>query len=305
MNRLRILAGTVLATLLVGTGPVGRAEDLQAGKQYAAGVRVHARAEGVSFELPAEWFGGVPVQGSIFLVGSNTRPGLGMIIMRQNSSWQDIDGLLNQPQDLGEGVVLMPTGPGRRTDRGYEIELSNGLYTGYAIGRIGEAGNGIVLFFGGPRQNKQYYQQLVRQASDTVQFNQPQVSGAQQQWQSMLAGMMLKRMSSYYSGGLDGAYVGGSSSESLHLCSDGSYAYFSSSSVAADGGMGGGYNASGYGGDSGAVYGQWSLEAMGDQTLLTLQEQSGAFSQHSLQFYDGKTTLDGDRVYRVQSDRCR
>ncbi|MGK2927465.1 MAG: hypothetical protein ACSLE2_17765 [Lysobacterales bacterium] len=41
------------------------------------------------------------------------------------------------------------------------------------------------------------------------------------QWQAFLAGKMLKRASSHYRGSKDGAFVGSSSSRTLHLCSDG------------------------------------------------------------------------------------
>jgi len=295
----------LLAALAAALPVIVMSEELQPGQQYVAGVRVDAMAEGISFSVPAEWIGGLPAQSPIFMFGSNSRPGLGMVIMRQATTWQDAVSMLNQPQDLGNGVVLMPVAEGRKTERGYEIDFSNTQYTGHAVARIGDAGNGVVVFFGGPANNSQYYLQLAQQTAESVRFNQPQIASGQQQWYSMLAGMMLKRMSSYYSGGLDGAYVGASSSESLHLCSDGSFAYFSSSSIAADGGVGGGYNASGYEGASGAQTGQWSIEAMGAQTLLVLRDRNGEFSQHSLQFADGNTLLDGDRVYRVKSDRCQ
>lgn len=277
------------------------AAELRPGEQYPPGTRVESAGDGVSFVLPPEWLGGLPPDSPVFLVGSNSRAGAGMIIMRSSASWEDVEALLNQPQDLGDGVVLQPTGAGTRSERGYEISFSNGQYSGHAIGRIGPAGNGAIVFFGGPAQQSEYYQGLTRDTAGSIRFAAPRASGVVQEWRSVLAGSMLKRMSSYYSGGLDGAYVGGSSSRTLHLCSDGSYAYFSSSSVAADAGGG----TSGYSGGSGGDSGRWDLQALGAQARLVLRSDSGEYSEHTLTYQNETTYLDGERVFRVRSDRCQ
>lgn len=274
--------------------------ELEPGRQYDAGTRVESTADGVSFVVPQGWFGGVPPQSSAFVIGSNTIAGMGLVIMRQSAGWEDVQAYLNQPQDLGDGVVLVPVTQGRMTDGRYEIELGNQLYRGLAVGMVGDTGNAAVIFFGGPAAESHRYLEFARATAASVEFTSPRQTAEQQQWQSLLAGMMLRRMSSYYSGGLDGAYAGGSSSETLHLCSDGSYAYSSSSTIAADAGGG----TSGYAGDTGISRGTWSIESMGAQTVLTLRSESGEFSQHSMQYSDGSTYLDGERVYRVQSDRC-
>lgn len=274
---------------------------LRTGQQYPAGTRVESAADGLSFVVPEEWLGGMPPGAAAFVFGSDTKAGLGLAIMRPATSWQEIELFLNQPQDLGDGVVLSPTSPGRRTERGYEIGFANALYAGHAIGRLGANGNGLIVFFGGPAGDRDDYTRLAAATAASVAFAAPRESAAAQQWRTYLAGMMLRRQDSYYSGGVDGSYVGGSSSETLHLCSDGTYAYLSSSSVAADAGGG----TSGYGGGSGAELGQWSVETIGDRAMLTLRPSSGELSRHALQVQGEATYVDGERAWRVQSDRCR
>ncbi len=290
----------VTAPVVQDSRPAGGV-TLEAGRQYGAGTRVESTGDGVSFVVPDEWLGGLPPGSAAFMFASNTRAGLGLAIMRQATSWQEIEAFLNQPQDLGEGVVLYPGSAGQRTERGYEIGLANAMYAGHAIGRLGANGNGIVVFFGGPAADRDYYARLAYGTAASVAFAAPRESATAQQWQGYLAGMMLKRMDSYYSGSFDGSYVGGSSSETLHLCSDGSYAYFSSSSVSADGGAG----VTGYGGSGGGDAGQWSVEAIGDRPVLSLRSQNGEFSQHALEVRGNDTYVDGERAFRVQSDRCR
>jgi hypothetical protein len=278
------------------------AAEIQVGQQYPAGAKVESPADGVSFVIPEEWLGGLPPGAAAFILGSHTRAGIGTIIMRASASWEQIEQFLNQPQDLGDGVVLTPTSSGQRTERGYEIGLAHPLYAGHAIGRLGEDGNGIIVFFGGPAEQRDYYVQLATRTADSVAFAAPRASPALDQWRSHLAGRMLKRMSSYYSGGSgDGSYIGSSSSQTLHLCSDASYAFFSNSSLAADGGGG----VSGHSSGGGEDYGQWRVEIVGDRVLLTLYSRDAGVSQQVLTVQGEWTYLDGQRVYRVSSDRCR
>jgi hypothetical protein len=284
-----------------GAGLPTSAVELQIGQQYASGTRVRSSADGLSFVIPEEWLGGLPPDAAAVVLGSNTRPGLGMIIMRSTTSWEEIESFLAQPQDLGDGVVLRPASQGKRTARGYEISLANAIYAGHAIGRMGDAGNGVIVFFGGPAADREYYARLAVGTAELVDFGAPRERDTTQQWRALLAGMMLKRSSSYYSGGNDGGYVGGSSSQTLHLCRDGTYAYLSHSSVAADAGGG----TSGYSAGDGAELGRWRVETIGAHTLLSLSSANGEVSQHVLQTQGNETYVDGERALRVQSDRCR
>ena len=311
--------GRVLASLigLAGflsqpTGALGsdqiagaKVRDLAPGVQYNGGERVRAEAEGVAFQIPAQWLGGIQHGASTFMLGSEVAPGVGIVILRQKTSVAEARALLEQPQDLGGGVVLTPGGTtsGGRND--VEVSYQSGAYVGFASARIGPAGNGIAALFAGPRERAEMYQSLARSLSESAVFAEPTELPAQRQWKESLAGMMLKRMDSYYSGGLDGSYAGGSSSETLHLCSDGSYSYHSSSSFSVDGGSGGGYNASGAGQNSGGSAGAWVVEMMGSQVVLTLHATDGQMSQHTLSLSGEQTLVDGERAFRVPSDRCR
>lgn len=296
-----VVEESAIGVLQPPAGVPAGAVELQAGEQYASGTRVRSSADGLSFVIPEEWLGGLPPDSAAVVLGSNTRPGLGMIIMRSATSWQEIESFLMQPQDLGNGVVLSPTARGQQTARGYEITLANAMYTGHAIGRMGDQGNGVIVFFGGPAADQAYYARLAAGTAELVQFATPGESDTALQWRAHLAGMMLRRSSSYYSGGSDGSYVGGSSSQALHLCSDGSYAYISHSSVAADAGGG----TSGYSGGDGAELGRWTVETIGARDLLSLRSSNGEVSQHVLQAQGNQTYVDGERALRVQSERCR
>lgn len=276
------------------------AMPLVAGQQYQAGMRVQSQSAGVSFVLPPEWLGGMPAGKPAIILGSHTKPGVGLVFLHGQYNAQQVMQGLNGPQDLGDGVILSPTGPARQEGNQTWYDYAGGGYIGHAVVVPGSHNNAAVFSFAGPKDQSQYYGQTLQAMAASTRFTAPQVSSELQQWRQMLGGMMLKRMSSYYSGSFDGSYVGGSSSETLHLCSDGSFAYFSSSQVAADGGGG----ASGYSGGSGGNTGKWDLQMMGNQVTLVLSFDNGEQSQHVITYDGEKTLLDGERVYRVRSDRC-
>jgi hypothetical protein len=276
------------------------AAELRTGESYPPGSRIESLADGVSFALPAEWTGGVPAGSAWFVAGSDTQPGVGLVVMQPSATWEDAASLMQEPLDLGDGVVLTADSAGRRTQQGLEQEYRGGPYAGYAVANLGQPGNGILVMFAGPSEKLDYYRELALEMVASADFTSPASTPAQQQWVQVLSGNMLKRMSSYYSDGIDGSYVGDSSSETLHLCRDGSYAYHARSSFAADSGGG----VSGYSGGGDADHGQWSVEVMGDRVLLALRSAEGGSSHHAINLGDGQTFLDGDRVYRVPSDRC-
>ncbi len=312
------VSGRIVASLFVLAGfvsqptgalasdqiPGAKVRDLAPGVQYNGGERVRAEAEGIAFQVPAQWLGGIQHGASAFMLGSEVAPGVGIVILRQKTSIAEARALLEQPQDLGGGVVLTPGGT-TAGQNDAEVSYQSGAYVGFASARIGPAGNGIAALFAGPREHAEMYQSLAGSLAESVVFADPTELPAQRQWKESLAGMMLKRMDSYYSGGLDGSYAGGSSSETLHLCSDGSYSYHSSSSFSVDGGTGGGYNASGAGQNSGGNTGAWVVEMMGSQVVLTLNATDGQMSQHTLAVSGEQTLVDGERAFRVPSDRCR
>ena len=64
-------------------------------------------------------------------------------------------------------------------------------------------------------------------------------------------------------------------------------------------------SSSGFSGGDGGESGQGSVEVIGDRVLLSLRSTGGGLSQHSLQVQGNDTYVDGERAYRVQSNRCR
>lgn len=292
-----------VAALPSSAGQPGQGVPVVTGKLYAGGERVLAEEPGVSFVIPQGWLGVIPAGQTAFLLGSQTEAGGGLVFPYARFDPARVLPLLATPQDLGEGFVVTPQGAPQREGRVTWLRYQGFGTTGAAVAVAGEYGNGVVYMFFGPADMRARYLQLLEALAGQTLFSLPRETPALLQWRQMLSGAALRRMSSYYSGGPQGAYVGGSYQETLHLCPGGEYLYSSSSQLGADAG-GGEALATGYGGSAEQDAGHWELEVLGGQAILLLSPQQGGQSRHSVTFAGGATYFDGERVYRVPSDIC-
>ncbi len=270
-------------------------QDLEVGQQYEANTRVRVSLFGVSFVVPTGWLGGVPPGSEAFLLGSNEKPGVGLVVFLLHVTPEDLAAKLQEPQVLGEGLVLQPAGPVNTAKARSTASYLSQDHVGRAVGISGPDRQGIIFFFAGPKTEGSNFERLLEQLSASTQFQPVDSSRAVQQWRAFLAGMMLKYLSSYSSG-----HSGGYSSTAVwHLCRDGQFYYSSSSSVSVDV-----PGASGSSGDRQQREGVWGLEVKGMEALLVLTDREGTQTRHRIDFDGKQTLLDGQRVFRVTSDHC-
>jgi hypothetical protein len=275
--------------------------NIISGQEYNPGTRVTLPTTGVSFIVPRDWRGGMPADQAIFIMASQVKAGIGMAIMQSGMDQVSLKKFLTGPQDLGDNVILQPQGSPKVADSRITMEYTHTYYSGSAVGVIGTQGNSVVFFFAGPTPEKAYYQGLLKKLASSAKFSKPTNTGLIEEWQQLLGGMMLKKMDSYYSGDASGGYGAYSSEETLHICTNGSYSYTSSSSLGVDGGGG----SSGYAGGSDGEQGKWKVVVMGNQVTLLLEANGGSQTHMSLAFDGERTFLNGDRAYRVKSDLCQ
>lgn len=288
--------------------------EIRPGIPYQAGVRVLDRAAGVSFQLPDEWLGQRPAGTEEFLIGSNSRAGIGVVVTPAAVTLEQARAFFAEAKDLGDGVVLQADGSVQVTDNRLSVRYSHPQFIGVAGGLVAPSGNGIGVLLAGPRENAGYYQTVVDALLDTAQFAVPTVATGQaagtpvapvgsfeREWIDFLAGMMLKRLESYSSTG--GSVSGGYSIErTIHLCRNGSFQSSDSSMVSA-----GNAGISGYDSSRGSASGSWSIQASeSNSATLLLHVGGGQVVQHALTWdpETKRTYLNGERVFRVPSDAC-
>ena len=80
--------------------------DIKAGRQYGAGVRVRAPMIDTSFVVPEGWRGAMPSGSQSFLLGSDTIPGVGVVVMFSDVAPEDPANVVARWQDLLAGMAL-------------------------------------------------------------------------------------------------------------------------------------------------------------------------------------------------------
>jgi hypothetical protein len=301
---LQTLSGALVLLAIVGIptpnlslSQESTAVEIEFGRQYEGGTRVSTATHGVSFIVPPEWTGGLPQGSQPFLLGSNTKPGIGIVVMIQAVTPEELVERLNEPQVLDEGFVLHPAGPINRSGQRLAASYQAGENVGRAVAVLGPRQNAIVHSFVGPRDFAAYYETLLERMAASTQFSSinPAV-GRTSSWRALLAGMMLKRMQQY-SSGIGGGY---NMSTVWHLCRDGRFTYEHTSHVTVqipDSGLSAA--------DQDRRQGTWQVEIKGTDAVLILTGDDGAVTSHALAHDGEKTFLDGERVFRLNSEECR
>ncbi|MGH7312063.1 MAG: hypothetical protein ACREJV_02740 [Candidatus Rokuibacteriota bacterium] len=306
--------GVLLAVPLVvavgGGAAPSSAEELAPDRTYAAGARVESSRLGVSFVIPTGWVGKFGQEGGneVLVMGSTTLEGVGLAILQGGQSAAQVAASLNEPQDLGAGVVLRPTAPPAAQGSRISARYQNEIYVGRALALLGSTGTGAVFFFAGPRKNEGAYGQLLEGLASSTSFRAstpataqreaPAPAGLGQVWSNLLTGHALQYFSSYGSGGAGG---GMAERRILHLCPDGRFGYSGDSLIT--------MNVPGAGGSSGGrdgFRGRWSVESPTRSTaVLVLTVEGGRQLRWQLRYDGEKTFLNGQRWFRAPSDTCR
>jgi len=295
------------------------AEELQPNQTYAGGTLVEASSHRVSFVVPQGWTGrfGREAKYQALLLSSNTIEGVGIAIIQTGPTAAQVAAGLNEPQDLGAGVVLRPAGAPTIRGTRMGIRYENETHVGFALALIGPTQNSVIFFLAGPPPNEKIYLSLLGELGNSTNFlpparatipptpapapaqPQPPVSGEMgQEWSSLLSGQALNYFSSYRSGGGGG---GMASHRVLHLCPNGSFLYSGDSSVT--------MNVPGASGSSagrGGFAGSWRLESTTPTTaVLVLVVEGGQELRWQMKYDDNKTFVNGQRWLREPSKACR
>ncbi|MCS7067076.1 MAG: hypothetical protein NZN28_00380 [Meiothermus sp.] len=283
--------------------------ELRPNQQYQGGAQVISSTLGIRFTLPKGWLGAFREEGgqAVLVLGSNSVEGVGLVIFIKDQTPAQVVAALNEAQDLGAGVVLELVGSVRTQGSRVTARYLNSQYVGRALALLGSR-NHVVYFYAGPQKNEALYGQLLEGLAGSTKFQAPVAArpqpappaptGVTRQWTQLLAGKMLKYFSSYNSGGGGG---GISEQRTLHLCSDGSFAYLDESltTINVPG-------ASASSGGNGRVLGRWRIEsATPNSAVLLLNVDGGGVERLRVEYEGDKTFLNGQRWFRVESDVCR
>ncbi len=121
--------------------------EVEPGVQYAAGTRVGAVELGISLVIPAEWVGVNPPGTELFVLGSNTRPGMVVAMGDEVEGMEAAVQMLSEPLPVDDGLILQPAGEpqvrGRELTQRYAAQVQGQEITGEAHAMVSDQGMGI------------------------------------------------------------------------------------------------------------------------------------------------------------------
>ena len=144
--------------------------EVEPGEFYRSGTRI-GMAGRASFVIPPQWQGFLPPGSRTFYLESPTKPGIGLIATIQDSTPEELEEHLNEPQVIEEGYVLHPVGSARRSDTRITASYHSGDHSGRALAFFGPSEQGILLLFTGPKDETAYYESLLEQIAASTRFS--------------------------------------------------------------------------------------------------------------------------------------
>ncbi|MFA5594369.1 MAG: hypothetical protein WDA15_03700 [Trueperaceae bacterium] len=287
-------------------GPPPGMLPAQVGRRYEAGSVVGSADAGVAFMVPPGFYAGYHPQENVFMVISDTQPGLVIVEALSDLDLQSALQQLSQSFASGDATVYpqgQPTVTGNVARASYTVLSGNGALPLYVMGVAGGANNVLIVAgLGAPTEDAVVRDLVERVAASTTTFEPTRASANSAAAQ--LAGAELRDSASSSNADPNSGFVDQRSVE-LHLCPNGSYAYAASSqfSVSVYGDAGGGMT--GRSDSSEEDYGQWSMVSglLGPVVVLR-SSQGGGDTYLPLLQADGALYVDGLAVSVGRSGRC-
>lgn len=142
------------------------------GEFYRSHTRIELAA-GSSFSIPSDWQGFLPPGSRTFYLESPKHSGVGLVAAIQDATPEELENHLNEPQVIDEGYVLQPLGSASRTAQRITATYVNGDNIGRAIAMFGPSLEGILYLFTGPKEQVEYYDQLLEEIAASTTFLKP------------------------------------------------------------------------------------------------------------------------------------
>ena len=265
---------------------------------------------GIGFTIPEGWLG--QEANGMFLMGSNTIPGLLLIMPQEATSLEAMKADLSNGYADAMGTNLMPVGG--LTDLGrqsfgtiYAGTLEGQPAKGYVIAAYNTLGQEVcILAVTLANMYTDAHETAAKTVWKSLHFEKPKVvqnkAVATQaapkgwDWKYELSGVKLTYKESYYSstytdGGISGGYE---INNVFDLCPAGYFVYYGSNNMSA-----GGDYSSAYSSGSNRGSGTWDVNDKNGQAILTLKFNNGEVWTYNLEWKDKKLFMNGKRYFRT------
>jgi hypothetical protein len=301
---LRLKIVLVLAFMLFMTEDIlaqNKKKRLQPGKLYEHGEKIYAPRFGFESVIPEGWEGTLPRESEIFLLMPDTIT-IGGEIFTFASEATDLKSIRDnwlKGAKLSENMLIKAKGEpvingdmisAEVVPAGEAVNTGN---KGYVVARCGSFGHCITCLAIGPTQFFDQFKTAVTNFMSSASFSEPSNVSiyVDFDWKEFLKGKMLITLM-----GMETESQSGTKENVVHLCADGTFtAEFRKKGIVKD------YNPQYKGRQSGT----WSAEGIGEQGKLKLTFKKLPEVNVDLTIKDEKITVNGERYFAAESDKCK
>ncbi len=260
-------------------------QDLKAGPFYRAGTRVRSPFLGISFVVTNDWRVRLPVGSTVVHMDSAEKPGLGVLLLLETVTIEELESKLAQPQAFEEAYVLEPTDDVEREGSRLSASYLHGDKVGRAVAMLGPSSQAIIYLITGPEEEADYYDRVLNSLAESTRFVEEATARLLHEWYQRLAGMMFTGQPDAASGAFG----------EWHLCSDGTFLYeFRPSQDTPDGSGRAGFEESG----------TWRVDVAKPDVDLVVTIEHALPRTHDLRVSDEQTFLDAAPFFRQLSNKC-
>lgn len=260
-------------------------QDLKAGPFYRAGTRVRSPFLGISFVVPNAWRVRLPLGSTVVHMDSAEKPGLGVLLLLETATIEELESKLAQPQAFEEAYVLEPTDDVTREGSRLSASYLHGDTVGRAVAMLGPSSQAIIYLITGPEEEAEYYDRVLTSLEASTRFVEEATARLLHEWYTRLAGMMLAGQPDAASGPF----------REWHLCSDGTFLYeFRPAHDTPEDSGRAGFRESG----------TWRVDVTTPDVDLVVMIEHALPRAHDLRFSDDQTFLDGEPFFRQLSNKC-
>lgn len=144
--------------------------EMQPGRTYAAGTRVHIPKGSASFVIPAGWHAQLPEDSEAIIAVSESGAGFVMVFMFLNLTEEELTALLGESQPITHDLVFEPVGQVVRKGNRLTASYRAGVLAGRALTVMGPHQQGVLFFLGSPHTESSQSDEVLADLAESTEF---------------------------------------------------------------------------------------------------------------------------------------
>jgi hypothetical protein len=144
--------------------------EIQPGRSYGGGTRLHLPRGAASFVVPRGWQAQLPEDSEALILTSDSGTGFLMVVMILDQSEEAIMALMDEPQAMTHEMIFQPVRPAEKQGNRVTAAYDAGSLAGRAVTVLGPNQQGVLFFLAKPRIEWEQPDRLLNELADSAEF---------------------------------------------------------------------------------------------------------------------------------------